>query len=131
MPYLMEYKGTTAVPASIDHNKSTLIPAATPTSQPTEDPEETGQRGPWLTDDDRAARDSKLRSTLKPACEPVGPPERGNPFELVAEPIETDYSEVDAEEEQDLRRRRSLWRMPSRERTYVPTCLRILIALRA
>ena len=35
----------------------------------------------------------------------MGPPERGNPFEQVAEPMETDHSEVDAEEEQDLRRR--------------------------
>ena len=47
----------------------------------------------------------RLRSILKSAGEPVGPPERGNPFEQVARPIETDYSEVDAEEEQDLRRR--------------------------
>ena len=105
VPYLMEHRETTAVPANMDHNKSMLIPAATPASQPTEDPEETGQGGPWLAEDDRAARDSTLRSILKSAGEPVGPPERGNPFEQVAKPIETDYSEVDAEEEQDFRRR--------------------------
>ena len=61
MPYLMEYRETTAVPANIDHNKSMLVPAATPASQPTEDPEETGQGRPWLAEDGRAARDSKLR----------------------------------------------------------------------
>ena len=77
VPYLMEYRETTAVPASID-------PAA---------------------EDDKAAEESKPKSILKPTGAPVGPPESRNPFEQVAEPIETDYSEVDAEEEQDLRRR--------------------------
>ena len=46
VPYLIEYRETTAVPASIDHNKSVLTPAATPASPPSEDPEEMGQQGP-------------------------------------------------------------------------------------
>ena len=46
-----------------------------------------------------------VRSILKSAGEPVGPPERGNPFEQVAKPIATDYSEVDAEGGQGFRRR--------------------------
>ena len=104
VPYLMEYRETIAVPAGIEPNRRVLKPAATPASPPAEDPEETGQGGPWLAEDDRAAKESKTKSIHKPAGEPVGPPSR-NPFEQVAEPIETDYSEADAEEEQDLRRR--------------------------
>lgn len=54
--------------------------------------------------DDRAARDSKLRSILK-STKPVGPPESRRPLDQPPEPTESDYSEVDAEEERDLRRR--------------------------
>lgn len=53
VPYLMEYRETTAVPANIDHSESMLKPAATFASQ--------------STADYRAARDSKLRSILKSA----------------------------------------------------------------
>ena len=105
VPYLMEYWDPTAVPINTDDNKTMIMPAVTPASQPAEDLQETGRGGPWLAEDDRAARDNKLRSVPKSAGEPVGPPERGNPFEQVAKLIGTGYSEVDAEEEQDLRRR--------------------------
>ena len=66
--------------------------------------------------DDRAARDSKLRSILQ-STKPVGPPESGRPLDQPPEPVETDYSEVVAEEERYLRRRgdrHSLWRKLSR-----------------
>ena len=105
VPYLMKHRETTAVPANIDIIKSMVMPAATPASQPAEDPQETGQGGLWRAEDDRASRDSKLRSILTSAGEPVRPPAKGNPFDQVLEPIETDCSEVDAEEEQDLHRR--------------------------
>ena len=96
----MEHR-ITAVPASIDDNKENTIPAATPASQSTTDPE-TGQGGPWLAEDDRVARDRRLRSILKD----TGPvPEPCRRIDQPPEPIETDYSEVDAEEEQNLRRR--------------------------
>ena len=100
VPYLMEHR-TTAVPAQIDGNKENTMPTATPAGQHVPDPE-TGQGGPWLVEDDRARRDRKLRSRLRDTG-PV-PELRGN-IDQPPEPIETDYSEVDAEEEQDLRRR--------------------------
>ena len=100
MPYLAEHR-TTAVPASIDDNKENTIPAATPSSQSPTDPE-MGQGGPWPAEDDRAARDRRLRSILKD----TGPvPESSRRIDQPPEPIETDYSEVGTEEEQDLRRR--------------------------
>ena len=100
VPYLMEHR-TAAVPACIDGNKENTMLAATPAGQPTTDPE-TGQGGPWLAEDDRARRDRKLRSILKD----FGPvPEPGSRIDQPPEPIETDYPEVDTEEEQDLRRR--------------------------
>ena len=58
VPYLMEHRETTAVPANTDDTKSVIMPAATPASQPAEDPQETGQGGPGLAEDGRAARDS-------------------------------------------------------------------------
>ena len=73
------------------------MPTATPASQQVPDPE-TGQGGPWLVEDDRARRDQKLRSILRDTG-PVPAP-RGN-----IGPIEYDYSEVDEENERDLRRR--------------------------
>ena len=60
VPYSLEHR-TTAVPANIYDSNSMAIPAATPASQSIEDPEETGQGGPWLAEGDRARRDSKLR----------------------------------------------------------------------
>ena len=100
VPYLMEHR-TTAVPASIVDNKEDIMPAATPTRQSTTDLA-TGQGGPWLAEDDRAARYRRPRSILKD----TGPvPESSRRIDQPPEPIETDYSEVDAEEEQDLRRR--------------------------
>ena len=62
VPYLMEQRETTAHLASIDNTISMVMPAAAPTSQPAEDPQEKGQGGPWLAEDDRAARNSKLRT---------------------------------------------------------------------
>ena len=77
------------------------MPAATPAGQSTTDPE-TCQGGPWLAEDDRARRDRRLRPILKD----TGPvPEPSRRIDQPPEPIETDYSEVDAEGEQDLRRR--------------------------
>ena len=100
VPYMMEHR-TTAVPAHIDNNKGNSIPTATPASQQVPGPE-TGQGGPWLVEDDRARRDQKLRSILGDTG-PVPAP-TGN-IEQPPEPIEYDYSEVDDENERDLRRR--------------------------
>ena len=102
VPYLMVHR-TTAVPASLgDNSENTILSAITPASQSTTDPE-TGQGGPWLAEDYRAARDRRLRSILKD----TGPvPESSRRIDQPPGPIETDYSEVDAEEEQDLRRTR-------------------------
>ena len=75
------------------------MPAATSAGRPTTDPE-TGQGGPWLAEGDRARRDRKRRSIFKD----TGPvPEPRSRIDQPPEPIETDYSEVGAEEEQDLR----------------------------
>ena len=95
VPYLLEHI-TTAVPASIDVNKGNTIPAATPASQSPIDPENTGLGGPWLAEADGAASGRRLRSILK---DPGPVPEPGRRIDQPPEPIETDYSEVDAEEE--------------------------------
>ena len=94
VPYLMEHR-TTAVPVHIDINKGNARPAATPAGQPTTDHE-------TLAEDDRARRDRKLRPISKDTG-PVTEPSRR--IDQPPEPIETDFSEVDTEEEQDLRRR--------------------------
>ena len=100
VPYLMEHR-TIAVPVQTKTDKENQMPTATPASQ--QDPEpETGQGGPWLVEDDRARHDRKLRSILRDTG-PVPAP-RGN-IEQPPEPIEYGYSEVDEENESDLRRR--------------------------
>lgn len=76
-------------------------PAAAPASDRTKEPAENGIGGPWPIEDDRARRDAKLRSILK-APEPLAPERR---IDMNPKPIETDCSDVDAEEEHDLRRR--------------------------
>ena len=87
---------TELLPSLLLLNKRT--PAAAPAVENI--PAEPAQSEQNLTDD-RAKRDDKLRSILK-SPKPL-PPERR--IDMNPEPIETDYSEVDAEEEQDLRRR--------------------------
>ena len=96
----MEHR-TTAVPAQVQANKENKLPTATPASQETPEPE-TGQGGPWLVEDGRARRDQKLRSILKGTGPAPAP--KGN-IEHPPGPIEYDYSEVDEENERDLRRR--------------------------
>ena len=84
VPYLMEHR-TTAVPARIDNKKENAMPTATPAGQ---------------IEDNRARRDQKLRSILRdtgPVPEPIGN------MDQPPEPIEYDCSEVDTEEERDLR----------------------------
>jgi hypothetical protein len=97
VPYFMENR-TTAVPASIDNKNP---PVAAPAVESI--PAEPAQSDSKLTED-RARRDARLRSILK-AADTVEPPEPRRSLEQPPEPIETDYSEVDAEEDQDLRRR--------------------------
>ena len=104
VPYLMERR-TTAVPAQIMTNRENTTPMAAPASQRVSDPE-TGQGGPWPFEDDRARRDQRLRSVLRESRPVPEPPIRGtiassDPPEHVA----YDYSEVDEENENDLRRR--------------------------
>ena len=104
------------------------MPAATPAGQPTTDPE-TGQGGPWLAEDGRARCVRKLRSIFKKDTGPV--PELRSRIDQPPEPIETDYSEVDAEEEQDLRRRGDAVFLTGDAKSLThlcTTCLRILIA---
>jgi len=83
VPYLLENRAT-AVPAQIPTNKENVQPTATQIAE------------------SRAQSDQRLRSILRetgPVPEPIGrtwsPPE----------PIEYDYSEVEEENNQDLRRR--------------------------
>ena len=83
VPYLMEHR-TTAVPAQIQKKKEHKQPTAT------------------LVEENRARSDQKLRSILK-NTEPVPAP-RGR-TDSAPEPIEYDYSEVEDENMQDLRKR--------------------------
>ena len=83
VPYLLEHRAT-AVPAQMPTNKKNVQPTATQIAE------------------NRAQSDQRLRSILRetgPVPEPIGrtdsPPE----------PVEYDYSEIDEENDRDLRRR--------------------------
>ena len=102
VPYLMEHR-TTAVPAQMITNEESKMPTATPASQQVPGPD-TGQGGPWLVEDDRARRDQKLRSILRDSG-PVPAPRGTIASDEPPEPIAYDYSEVDEENGNDVRRR--------------------------